>query len=233
MTTTAVEHHTAPPTTSRHRAAAIVVLGMAAAGVATGMLWAWLAPPARGVIALTRSGNRIRAYLGTESDNFFISAFLMVGFLSVVAVVAAVLVWQWRAHRGPLLVAALSVGGAAAAGAAVGVGAGLVRLRYGAVDVAAAPVTPEQRVHYFTEAPPVFFGHTPLQITATIVFPAAAAALIYALLAVSTTREDLGGWPPREYGPVPSPDPAVGPLPTGRTGRGDGGLSVGPPPPSR
>lgn len=226
---------------SRHRAAMLVVLGLAAAGLVTGALWSWLAPPADGVIALTRSGNRIRAYLGTEADNFFIAAFLMVGLLSAVAVVAAVWVWQWRAHRGPLMVAALSVGGAVAAAAATGVGAGLVRWRYGVVDVAAAPVTPEQRVHYFTEAPPVFFGHTPLQIAATIVFPAAAAALVYALLAVSTARDDLGGWPPMQYGTVqdrtaPSAEPvtgATGPIgATGQTGTGAGGLSAGPSSPS-
>ncbi|EUA41469.1 hypothetical protein I553_4019 [Mycobacterium xenopi 4042] len=33
-----------------------------------------------------------------------------------------------------------------------------MRARYGVVDIAAAPLTPEHRVHYFTEAPPVFFG---------------------------------------------------------------------------
>lgn len=223
----------AAPTMSRHRAATLVVLGLAAAGLVIGALWSWLAPPAGGVIALTRSGNRIRAYLGTEADNFFIAAFLMVGLLSAVAVVAAVWVWQWRAHRGPLMAAALSVGGVAAAAAATGVGAGVVRWRYGVVDVAAAPVTPEQRVHYVIEAPPVFFGHTPLQIAATIVFPAAAAALVYALLAVSTARDDLGGWPPIQYGTVedrtvPSADIGT----TGQTGTGAGGLSVGPSSPS-
>ena len=57
--------------------------------------------------------------------------------LGVLAVVAAVLVWQWRAHRGPVMVAALAVGAAAAAGAAAGVGAVLVHWRYGAIDIAA------------------------------------------------------------------------------------------------
>ncbi|MGV0836996.1 DUF2567 domain-containing protein [Mycolicibacterium thermoresistibile] len=219
---------------SRQRAAARVVVGLTAAGLLVGALWAWLAPPAHGIIALSRTGNRIRAYLGTEADNFFIAAFLMIGFLSVVAVVAAVGVWQWRAHRGPLMVAALAVGGAVAAAAATGVGALLVRWRYGTVDVAAAPVTPEQRVYYFTEAPPVFFGPSPLQIAATIVFPAAAAALVYALLAVSTARDDLGGWPPMEYGPVPSADPALGPVDaTGQTWRAGGGQPVDPSSPSR
>ena len=91
--------------------------------------------------------------------------------MCVVAVVAAVLVWQWRAHRGPTMVAALALGAAVAAGAAAGVGAVLVHWRYGAIDVDAAPISPEHRVHYVIEAPPVFFGHSPLQAAVTILFP--------------------------------------------------------------
>jgi hypothetical protein len=186
----------APPRISRYRAAVIVVVGLAVTGASVGALWAWLAPPIQGVVALTRDGERIRAYLGNEADHFFISAFLAVGMLGVLAVVAAVLVWQWRAHRGPAMVAALTIGLAAAAGAAAGVGALLARWRYETIDVAAAPISPEHRVHYVVEAPAVFFGHSPLQIAATVLFPVAIAALIYALLAVSTARDDLGAWPP-------------------------------------
>ncbi len=196
----------AAPRISRGRAALIVVVNLAAAGALIGALWAWIAPPIHGVVALTRDGDRVRAYLGNEADHFFIAAFLFVGLLTVVAVVSAVLVWQWRAHRGPVLVAALAIGSAAAAAAAAGVGAVLVRWRYGTIDVAAAPISPEHRVHYVTEAPAVFFGHSPLQIAMTILFPAAMAALVYALIAVSTSRDDLGSWPPVE-GPVV--DPAV------------------------
>jgi hypothetical protein len=188
----------APPRISRDRAAVIVVVGLAAAGALVGALWAWLAPPIHGVVALTRDGERIRAYLGNEADHFFIAAFLVVGMVGVVAVVAAVLVWQWRAHRGPVMVAALTIGMATAAGAAAGVGALLVHWRYGTIDVDAAPISPEHRVHYVVEAPAVFFGHSPLLIAATLLFPVAIAALVYALLAVSTARDDLGAWPPVE-----------------------------------
>jgi Protein of unknown function (DUF2567) len=194
----------APPRISRHRAAVIVVVGLAVTGASVGALWAWLAPPIHGVVALTRDGERIRAYLGNEADHFFISAFLVVGMLGVLAVVAAVWVWQWRSHRGPVMVAALTIGSAAAAGVAAGVGALLVHWRYGTIDVAAAPISPEHRVHYVVEAPAVFFGHSPLQIATTILFPAAIAALVYALLAVSTARDDLGAWPPVEQ-PVLGP----------------------------
>jgi len=113
-------------------------------------------------------------------------------------------VWQWRAHRGPAMVAAVAVGAAAAAGAAAGVGAALAHWQYGAIDIAQAPVSPEHRVHYVVEAPAVFFGHGPLQIAASILFPAAVAAFVYAVLAVSTQRDDLGAWPPEE-GPVIGP----------------------------
>ncbi len=187
------------PKVSQGRATLSVVAGLTVAGAAVGALWAWLAPPIHGVVALTRSGDRIKAHLGAESDNWFTSAFLVVGMLSVLAVVAAVLVWQWRSHRGPRMALALVVGSVAAAAATAGVGTLTAHLRYGGVDVAGAPVSEQQRVHYITEAPAVFFGHSPLQIAATLLFPAAVAAIVYLLAAVSTPRDDLGAWPPIEY----------------------------------
>jgi len=195
-----------PPRISRRLAVAIAVPGLTVAGALVGALWAWLAPSIHGVVALTKSGERVKAYLGNEADHFFISAFLIVGMLSALCVIAAVLLWQWRAHRGPAMVAALAVGAAAAAGAATGVGAALVRWQYGVVDIAAAPVSPEHRVHYIVEAPAVFFGHSPLQIAATVLFPVAAAALVYSTIAMATSRDDLGAWPPVEQ---PSLGPAV------------------------
>ncbi|MGE2719911.1 DUF2567 domain-containing protein [Mycolicibacterium celeriflavum] len=188
----------AAPRISRSRAALTVAAVLAVAGALVGALWAWLAPPIRGVVALARDGDRVRAYLGNEGDHFFVAAFLFVGLLCVVAVVAAVAVWQWRVHRGPAMTVALVAGCMLAAGAAAGVGALLAHLRYGSIDVAAAPVTPEHRVHYVTEAPAVFFGHSPIQAVLTILFPAAVAALVYSLAAVSTARDDLGAWPPVE-----------------------------------
>jgi hypothetical protein len=193
-----------PPRITRRKAAATTVAGLTVAGAALGALWAWLAPPIHGVVALTKSGNRVKGYLGNEGDHFFIAAFLVVGMLSVLALVAAVLVWKWRAHRGPVMAAALAIGSAAAAGVTVGVGAVLVHWRYGAIDIGAAPVSPEHRVHYVIEAPAVFFGHGPLQIALTILFPAAVAAFVYGLMAVSTQRDDLGAWPPVQ-------EPAIGP----------------------
>jgi hypothetical protein len=178
------------------------------------VLWAWLAPSIHGVVALTKRGERVKGYVGNESDHFFIAAFLIVGMLGALAVVAAVLLWQWRAHRGPVMVAALAIGAAAAAGVAAGVGAVLVRWRYGVIDIAGAPVSPERRVHYVMEAPAVFFGHSPLQIAATILLPAAAAALVYALMAVSTQRDDLGAWPPVEEPTIGPPVTAESALPS-------------------
>jgi hypothetical protein len=79
-----------------------------------------------------------------------------------------------------------------AAPAAVAVGAPLVRLRYGVVDFAGAPLTTTTRC---TTSPR---GHRcssvgPLQIAATLLLPASTAALVYALLAAAATRDDLGG----------------------------------------
>jgi Protein of unknown function (DUF2567) len=204
----------APPRISRRSATVIVVAALAVAGASVGALWAWLAPPIHGVVALTRDGERIRAYLGNEADHFFIAAFLVVGMLGVLAVVAAVLTWQWRSHRGPVMVLALMIGSAAASGAAAGVGALLVRWQYGTIDVDAAPISPEHRVHYVVEAPAVFFGHSPLQIAATVLFPVAIAALVYSLLAVSTPRDDLGAWPPVEQPLLGPPATAESALPS-------------------
>ncbi|MCV7226778.1 DUF2567 domain-containing protein [Mycolicibacterium komossense] len=191
-----VDDAPAPSRVSRGRVVLVVIAGLAVAGAAVGAVWAWIAPPVHGVIALAKSGNRVHAYLGNEADHFFVAAFMMLGLLWVVAVVAPVLVWQWRAHRGPLMVAALSIGAVISAAVATAVGTVLVRLRYDVVNVDTAPVTPEHKLVYFTEAPSVFFGHTPLQMATTLLVPAATAALIYALFAVSTARDDLGGYPP-------------------------------------
>ena len=188
-----------PPGVSRRTAVVSIVAGLAVAGAAVGALWAWLAPPAHGVVALTRSGERIRTYLGSESDHLFVASAMLIGMLVPLAVISAVLVWQWRAHRGPVIATALWVGSVASAAAAAGVGAVLVHSRYGTVPFETAPVTRENRVYYFTEAPPVFFAHGPLQITTTLLFPAAVAALVYALMAVATPRDDLGAWPVQEH----------------------------------
>jgi hypothetical protein len=183
------------PRTSRRRAVYATAAGLLIAGVLVGGLWAWIAPPIHGVVVLTHSGDRLHDYLGSESDHFFVAAFLMLGLLNVVAAVAAVLAWQWRAHRGPGMVTGLCAGVVIAAGAAVGVGVLLVHLRYGAIDFATAPVSHDHPVYYFTEAPPVFFGRTALQIACTLLLPASTAALVYAVPVAGTARDDLGGYP--------------------------------------
>lgn len=183
------------PRTSGRRAILVIAAGLSIAGVLTGGLWAWIAPPIHGVVALTHDGDRVHTYLGDESENFFVAAFLMLGLLNVVAAVAAVLAWQWRAHRGPGMVTGLCAGVVIAAATAVGVGALLVHLRYGAVNFDAVPVSHDHPVYYFIEAPPVFFGRTRWQIACTLLLPASTAALVYAVPAAATARDDLGGYP--------------------------------------
>ena len=195
MTLLAGSAPSAAPRISRRRAIVAMVAGLLPAGVLSGGLWAWIAPPIHGVVALTREGERLHDYLGDESEHFFVAPFLMLGLLNVVAAVAAVLAWQWRAHRGPGMVAGLCAGVVIAAAAAAGVGALLVHLRYGTVSFAAAPVTHDHPFYYFTEAPPVFFGRSPLQIACTLLLPATTAALVYAVPVAATARDDLGGYP--------------------------------------
>ncbi|CAN5366262.1 DUF2567 domain-containing protein [soil metagenome] len=201
-----------PPRTSRGRATATVVAALATTGVLIGGLWAWVAPPIHGVYALTRAGDRVQTYLGNESDNFFVSAFLMFGLLWVVSVIAPVWVWQWRAHRGPGMVAALAVGAVLCGVVATTVGAVVVKMRYPAVTIDSAPVTPDDRVYYYVEAPAVFFGQAPLHMATTLLVPAATVALVYAMFTVSTVRDDLGAYPPvevRAWSPTPLPAPVV------------------------
>jgi hypothetical protein len=204
------------------RAIMIVVLGLSATGVLIGGLWAWIAPPINAVVALTRSGERVHDYLGNESEHFFVAPCLMLGLLSVVGVVAAVLVWQWREQRGPGMVLGLSIGSMSGAAVAAAVGVLLVRLRYGAVNYGAVPLSPEHRIAYVIEAPPVFFSQAPLLVVVTLIWPAFTAALVYAVLAAANAHDDLGrsaaAWPP---GAAPM---AAG-VTTGVTG--DGGATFG------
>jgi hypothetical protein len=195
----------APPKLS-HRAAALrVVVGLTLTGALGGVLWAFLAPPVDGVVALTKKGQRIHGYFGDEADRVFLGGALAVGLLTVIAVVAATLVWQWRAHRGPVLAGALALGNVAAAGALTGVGAVVAHWRYGTPDLTGAPLSPEHRVGYLVEAPPVFFGHSPWVIAATLFFPAGIAALVYLFCTLATKRDDLGAWPPVEPAPIRRP----------------------------
>jgi hypothetical protein len=168
---------------------------MSATGVLIGGLWAWIAPPIHAVVAITRAGERVHDYLGTESEHFFVAPCLMLGLLTALAVVAGVLVWQWREHRGPAMVIGLSIGMVTAAAVASATAAVLVRLSYGALNFDAVPLSGSPSVAYVVQAPPVFFSHGPLQVAATLIWPAAIAALVYALLAAADARDDLGGLP--------------------------------------
>jgi hypothetical protein len=197
----------AAPRRTRARALLVVVLGSAVTGVVIGGVWTWIAPPIHAVVALTRSGERVHDYLGNESEHFFVAPALMLGLLTVLAAVAAVGVWQWREHRGPAMVIALSSGMVAAAAAASAVGAGLVRLSYGALDFDAVPLTKSPSVAYVVQAPPVFFSEAPLQIAVSLLWPAGIAALVYAVRVAADARDDLGALPPQ---PKPSEALPVG-----------------------
>lgn len=205
------------PRTTRRRALLTVVAVLTAAGVLVGALWAWIAPAVHAVVAVTRKGERVHEYLGGldgEPRNFFIAPMLLVSLLGVVAVVAAVAAWQWRDHRGPQMVAALCLGLVGAAAVAAGVGALLVHLRYGALDFDSVPLSKaDHSLTYVTQAPPVFFGHSAAHIVVTLLSPTATVALVYAVLAAGTIRDDLGGYPPQHRVHWVAPMPPAGPPP--------------------
>jgi hypothetical protein len=195
-----------PAAPSRLRPIILVALGLSATGILIGGLWAWMAPPIHLVVAMTRSGERVHEYLGTESQHFFDVPCLMLGLLTVLAVVASVLTWQWRRLRGPGMVIGLTIGMVGAAALASAVGAVLVLLRYGNLDIDKVPVLGSPAVSYVIQAPPVFFGPGPLQMASTLVWPAAIAALVYAMLAAGSAHDDLGSGP---YGQPSYPPPAA------------------------
>ena len=206
MNLTAPAPETVAPPRLSHRAAALrVVIALAVSGALAGAVWALVAPAVHGAVVLNRKGERVSGYIGDEADRVFLGASLMVGFLAVLAVVAAVAVWQWRAHRGPVIAAGLVLGGLAAGALAPSVGAALARWRYGTIDIGSVPVSPEHRIFYTTEAPSVLFGHSPWLIAATVCFPAGVAALVFALCALASKRDDLDAWPPVEHPAVPVP----------------------------
>jgi hypothetical protein len=177
------------------RAFAGAALALTLTGALLGALWAWIAAPIHAVVAKTRAGERVHDYLGTESEHFFDDPCLLLGLLTAFAVVASVLAWQWRRHRGPGMVVALCVGMVTAAAAASAAGAVLVRLRYGELDFDAVALSGSPAVAYVVEAPPVYFSHGRLQVAATLLWPAAIATLVYALMAAAAARDDLGAPP--------------------------------------
>lgn len=197
------------PRMSRLRACLLLALGLALTGGPIGAFWASFAPPVHGVVALARNGERVQAALGSEAENLFIAPILLLGLLTMLAVVAGTAAWQWRAHRGPAMVVGLSAGLTAAAVSAALAGRALVHRRYGVIDVEGAPVSPEHRVHYVVDGPPVFLGNTPAQLAITLLLPAATAVLLYGFCTLWCARDDLGAYPAQ---PVPRrvpPPPAV------------------------
>ena len=191
---------------SRLNAVLKIIAGLVIPGAMLGAVWAFIAPPIHTITGLAKSGDRVDGFLGREADNVFVASAMFIGLLSMLAVIAAVAVWQWRAHRGPLMVIALWIGMTAAGGAAAGTGVVLAHWRYGTPDRKGVPLSPENRVAYFTEAPPVFMGHSVFQVAVTLLLPAAVGVLVYALMVVATPRDDLGGWPPARSRHIGGPE---------------------------
>ncbi|MUM18977.1 DUF2567 domain-containing protein [Mycobacterium sp. CBMA271] len=197
---------TVAPRFSHVRAAGFVFAGLTAAGALVGALWSVIAPGVHGAIADTRDNGRVFVHLGNQADNFFIATTLLAGMAAVVAVIASAAAWQWKAHRGPIMVCALTLGALASSAVAAGVGAVLARLRYGVLDIAAAQLDEGHRIKYVVEAPAVFYGHTNTQIAVTLALAPCLAAVTYMFSAVACVRDDLEAWPPA---PVPVYRPPV------------------------
>ncbi len=103
------------------------------------------------------------------------------------------------------MVIGLSIGMVTAAAAASATGAALVRLSYGALNFDAVPLSGKPSVAYVIQAPPVFFSDELLPAATTLMWPAAVAALVYAVLAAANARDDLGGLPVVDHPSHPLP----------------------------
>lgn len=174
-------------TRSDLRIAAIVVLGIVVVDVLLGLVWAWWSPPRFAAVIYphgallpdTDSYNGSRAESWIAGDGRFLVIALVLG------VAAAALAW-WvrRDNRGPTIALALAVGGVlgslamAGTGYLAGGGDGDGRYKVTLVDGSVLPYTKQ----------------LPLTVHATgvLVVQAAAALLVYALLAAFTARDDLG-----------------------------------------
>ncbi|WP_078284597.1 DUF2567 domain-containing protein [Mycobacteroides chelonae] len=194
--TSAVVDQAVAPRFSHVKAATVVFGVLSVAGVLVGALWSVIAPGVHGAIADTRDNGRVFVHLGNQADNFFIATTLLTGMAAVVAVVVSAAAWQWRAHRGPVMVGGIALGALAGSALAAGVGAALVRLRYGALDIAGAQLDEGHRIKYVVEAPAVFYGHTPAQIAVTLALAPCLAAVTYMFCVVACVRDDLDAWPP-------------------------------------
>ena len=144
-----------------------------------------------GVVALSKTGERVHAYLGNEADHFFVAAALLLGMLTVLAAVSAVAVWQWRAHRGPVMVAALTIGSALGGWPPAGSG------RPWPIDATAStsPRTgdPGQPVPLLHRGAVGFFGHSPVQMATGLPVPAAGRRRGVYVAGRCATHDDLGG----------------------------------------
>lgn len=204
---TAAVNVVAGPRFSHLSAATVVFVGLALSGALVGALWSAIAPGIHGAIADTRDNGRVFVHLGNQADNFFVGTTLLVGMATVVAVIVSAAAWQWRAHRGPMMVGALALGALACSAVASGIGAVLVRMRYGALDIAGAQLGEGHRIKYVVQAPAVFYGHTEAQIAVTLALAPCLAAVVYMFCVVACARDDLEAWPPA---PVPIYRPPVG-----------------------
>ncbi|EUA08781.1 hypothetical protein I553_9838 [Mycobacterium xenopi 4042] len=154
-------------------------------------------------MALTHEGERVHDYLGNEADHFFVAAFLMLGLLTVVAVVASVLVWEWRPTAGRRWWSRCrSAWWAPQRPQPAGRAAGACALRRRRHRRSAADARAPGALLHRGAAGILRAG--PLQIGCTLLLPAATTALVYAFLVAAAVRDDLGGYPAVESPQAPT-----------------------------
>jgi hypothetical protein len=191
------------------KAAGLLIAAMAVVGALLGVVWEAWSPPGPVGAVLTHG---IQA---DESEAFIAGDGRFVLITAIVGVAAALVAWYvrpFRAVRGPLIAAALAVGGVAGAALTELVG---YLLRGSGTKVACSSETGK------------CIDHLPLTVHmhALLLVEAIVALLVYSLLAAFAVSDDLGR--PHPAAAEPRADPAAalpGPEhdPQQRWGHGDG-----------
>ncbi|MBE7186959.1 DUF2567 domain-containing protein [Jatrophihabitans endophyticus] len=200
------------------RQALRTVLALSAIGAILGLVWAAWSPP--GPQAQVLGGGK---FIADETESFIAGDGRFLVLALIVGVVAAVLAWTDRAHRGPIVLGGLIVGGLT--------GSLLMELvghltGGGSFHGAQLPGTD----YVITSRLPLS-----LHIQGLLLIESAVAALVYGLLVAFAAADDLGRpdpvhdalRPPGWAGPAPSVDAGGQPQDGGGHGDAAGPLQQG------
>lgn len=156
------------------RAAATVGLVSVLLGALGGIAWGLMAPAQQLVVVTADRGVPLTGESSHEFDS--LAMFLCIG--GVVGAISAILAWQWRTRRGPILFAGVLIGTAVGGVVMWPIGEWTARLRH--------PLPHNPQVHQIVSMAPSIGSDTAFYAAPFV------AALVIAGLAMLSSRDDLG-----------------------------------------